>query len=481
MKKLLSKKQIKTFFVFPLFLLVLASCSKKNDITPDGPNPPGQTTLSSAKEITGVTILKSENSNIAGDGYLYKSGVKLYITIPMGSTLSSVKVNFNLSNKASIKVDGVTLVNNSSVLDLTKTITATVLAEDGSSLAYTILAQEGIKDIDAMIYPFIEKYNIPAASYAIGKNSSENVVYKNASGFSRVETKERATPNHLFRLASMTKQHTAIAVMSLIQQGKINIDQLVFGPTGILKATFPAVGQMSAKVTVRHLLEHTAGYTGDPMFTSTYAGQSLDQRIQVMLNSAQSEPGTKYSYYNMGYGTLGKVIEVVSGKDYETFLKELYAPIGITRLRLASATTANIPVDEAVCYPQGNSTAYGNDMNVMKAAAGVAVSTEDLFKILYSVDGAPVRPDILSLSTIALMFTPSTVFAGYAKGWRTNHTLFSGFYHGGNLAGTGTFWIYGTDYSVAVLLNSRNNDDAFDTDLIVLTNNLMKKAKELGL
>ncbi|MGF1923126.1 MAG: serine hydrolase domain-containing protein, partial [Bacteroidia bacterium] len=370
---------------------------------------------------------------------------------------------------------------NSGVLDLTKTVMATVSAEDGSSTAYTILAQEGIRDIDSMIFPFIEKYGIPAASYAIGKNSVENIVYKNASGFAKVETRDRATPNHLFRLASMTKQHTAIAIMSLVQQGKIGIDQLVFGPTGILKATFPSVGQMSAKVTVRHLLEHTAGYTGDPMFSTSNAGQNLEQRIDAMLKSAQSEPGTKYSYYNMGYGTLGKVIEVVSGKDYETFLKELYSPLGISRLRLASATNANIPSDEAVCYPQGNSTAYGNDMNVMKAAAGVAVSTEDLFKILYSVDGAAVRPDILSLQTIALMFTPSTVFPGYAKGWRTNHTLFSGFYHGGNLAGTGTFWIYGSEYSVAILLNSRSNDDAFDTDLIVLTNNVMKKAKELGL
>lgn len=475
------QQTLSKFFVYTLFLFVLASCSKKNDVRPDVPNPPGQAVLSSAKEILTVNILKSENTNLTNDGYFYKSSNKIYISIPLGSSLSGIKVNFNLSPKANIKIDGTTLTNNAGLLDLTKTLTATVIAEDGSAATYTILAQLGIKDIDAMVFPFMEKYGIPAASYAIGKNSIENIVYKNASGFARIETQERATPNQLFRLASMTKQHTAIAIMSLIQQGKMGIDDLVFGPTGILKAAFPTVGQLSAKVTVRHLLEHTGGYTGDPMFTATYAGLTLDQRIQVMLNSAQSEPGTKYTYYNMGYGALGRVIEVVSGKDYESYLKQLYAPLGITRLRLASATAAAIPIDEAVCYPQGNSTAYGNDMNVMKAAAGVAVNTEDLFRILYAVDGGTVRPDILSLSTIALMFTPSAVFSGYTKGWRTNHTLFSGFYHGGNLAGTGTFWIYGTEYSVAILLNSRSNDDAFDTDLIVLTNNLMKKAKELGL
>ncbi|MEJ5993879.1 serine hydrolase domain-containing protein [Pedobacter sp. Du54] len=477
--KIFLNKKLKNLLVLTSFIVVLAACSKKDDIGP-GTNPP-TATLSSAKEITNVNIFKSDNPNLTGDGYVYRSGVKLYITIPLGSDLSAVKVIFNVSAKANVKIDGLTLSNNTATLDLTKTINATVSAEDGSATAYTILAQLGIKDMDAMIYPFIEKYGIPAASYAIGKNSLESIVYKNASGFSRTETKERATPNHLFRLASMTKQHTAIAIMNLIQQGKIGINDLVFGPTGLLKASFPVVGQLSAKVTVKHLLEHTGGYTGDPMFSAANVGQSLDQRIQVMLNSAQSEPGTKYYYYNMGYGVLGKVIEVVSGKDYETYLKEMYASIGITRLRLATATAANIPSDEAVCYPQGNSTAYGNDMNVMKAAAGVAVTTEDLFKILYAVDGGTLKPDILSTATRTLMFTPSDAFSGYAKGWRTNHTLFSGFYHGGNLAGTGTFWIYGTEYSVAVLLNSRNNDDAFDADLIVLTNNLMKKAKELGL
>ncbi len=479
MKNSFLKKKIKPLVVLTSFLFVLAACSKKDDIGP-GVNPP-TAALSSAKEITAINILKSDNPSITGDGYVYKSGVKIYITIPLGSNLSAVKVIFNLSAKASVKVDGLTLNSNAGMLDLSKTLTATITAEDGSSTSYTVLAQLGIKDIDALIYPFIEKYGIPAASYAIAKNSIEGVVYKNASGFAKVETKDRATPNHLFRLASMTKQHTAIAIMSLIQQGRMGINDLVFGPTGLLKASFPTVGPMSAKVTVKHLLEHTAGYTGDPMFTSTYAGQSLDQRIQVMLSSTQSEPGTKYYYYNMGYGTLGKVIEAVSGKDYETYIKELYAPIGITRLRLASATTSNIPADEAVCYPQENSTAYGNDMNVMKAAAGIAVTTDDLFKILYAVDGGSLRQDILTPAIRTLMFTPSDAFSGYAKGWRTNHTLFSGYYHGGNLAGTATFWIYGTEYSVAILLNSRNNEDAFDADLIVLTNNIMKKAKELVL
>jgi CubicO group peptidase (beta-lactamase class C family) len=480
MKKLFTLHEVvKTYLVFTLFITVLASCSKKDDPTP-GNNPPTTNpgTSSSAKEITSIAILKSENANINGDGYIYKSTSKIYVTLPLGSTLTGVKVNFNLSPKASIKVDGNTLANNSGTLDLSKTLPVIVTAEDGTTANFTILAQTGIKDIDAMIYPFIEKYNIPAASYAIGKNSTESVVYKNACGFASVEGNERATAEYEFRLASMSKQHTAIAIMSLIQAGKIGLNDLVFGATGILKASFPTVGPKSAKVTVRHLLEHTAGYSGDPMFSSS-AGTTLDQKIQTMLNSNQSEPGTTYTYYNMGYGVLGKIIEVVSGKDYITYIKELYGTGGIT-VNLASSSPTSRRAKEAVCYPQGSSTAYGNDIEVYKAAGGISINTDNLFKVLYSVDGGTIRPDILDYATRTMMFTKSTI-ANYTLGWRTGHSLFEGFYHGGNLIGTATFWIYGTEYSAAILLNSRSENSNFDTELIVLTNNVMAKAKELRL
>lgn len=472
------KKKYSNLLIVAALLVLLFSCSKKDH--PANPiDPPVVTTpASSAKQITAVNILKSENSSFTSDGYAFLSGTKIYITLPLNSALNNVKVNFILSDKASVKVNGAALSGGSGFINLSTETSAEVTAEDKSIQTYTILAQTGIKEIDAMIYSFIEKYNIPAASYAVGKNSREDIVYKNASGYAVTETKERAAPDYEFRLASMTKQHTAIAIMRLIQEGKIAIDQLVFGPSGILKDQWPVVGPLSSKVTVQHLLEHTAGYTGDPMFSSS-AGATLNEKIQYMLNSAQSEPGTKYYYYNLGYGVLGKIIEKVTGKDYITYLKELYATAGI-QVNLASSSPANRRSKEAVCYPQGSSSAYANDMEVYKAAGGVSINTENLFKVLYAVDGGSIKPDILDAPTRTFMFTKSTV-ANYAKGWRMNHSLFNGYYHGGNLIGTATFWIYGTDYSAAVLLNSRSNEDNFDTDLIVLANNILNKAKELGL
>ncbi len=475
------KNKVKAGLILTLLIAFLASCSKKDDPVPIKPptTPTTPTTKSSEKEILRVDILKSENANISGDGYFYKSGSKFYITIPLNSTLTAVKVNFAISSKASIKIDGTTLANNTGMLDLSKTLSAVVTAEDASTTTYTIMAQIGIKEIDEMLYPFIEKYAIPAASYAISKNGIEDLVYKNAIGFANVEANQRADADYEFRLASMSKQHTAIAIMSLIQNGKIGIDDLVFGATGILKAYWPSVGPKSSKVTVRHLLEHTGGYWGDPMFSSA-SGATLDEKIQYMLNSAQNEPGTIYTYYNMGYGTLGKVIEVVSGKEYGAYLKEIYAPAGVV-VNLASSSPASSRTKEAICYPQGSSTtAYGNNIEVYKAAGGVSINTENLFKVLYSVDGGSIKPDILNSTYRNLMFTKSAV-SNYAMGWRTSHNLFDGYYHGGNLIGSATFWIYGTEYSAAILLNSRSSDSGFDTELILLTNKLITKAKELGL
>ncbi len=471
------RTKVKSTLYFAVLIAFLASCSKKNDPTP-GNTTPVTTPVGSGKDITSISILKGENASITGDGYFFKSGLKIYITIPINSTITAVRVNFNLSPKAVIKVNGTALANNSGTLDLSKTITASVFAEDGSSLTYTILAQVGIKEIDQMLYPFMEKYSLPAASYAVGKNSVERIVYKNAAGFANTSTKERATVDHDFRLASMSKQHTAIAIMTLIQDGKIGLDELVFGPTGILKASFPTVGAKSAKVTVRHLLEHTAGYTGDPMFTSS-TGATLDAKIQYMLNSAQNEPGTVYYYYNMGYGTLGKIIEVVSGKEYGAYLKQIYTPAG-AEINISSTSANTLRVREAVCYSQTSGNAYSTDIDVYKAAGGISITTENLFKVLYSVDGGTLNADILTPATRTLMFTKSTV-ANYALGWRTGHSLFTGFYHGGNLNGTATFWIYGSEYSAAILLNSRSELSGFDTELILLTDNIIKKAKELGL
>lgn len=485
-----------------LFFLFVVSCSKDDTPAPEPTPPPSSGPVApklTGRELFDVKILQGANPELSEDAHFYRpaTGSTYYMTIPRGFTDRNLEIEIVSSEKSTITVNGTALTMmegtlNSSKVAMGKTriqideidrLGIQVSAEDGFRSSYEVLVQDGIVAIDAMVYPFLIKYNIPAGSFAIGKNSEEDIVYKTALGYADVNKKERAGPHHLFRLASMSKQFTAIGIMALIQEGKIGIDDAVFGPDGILKDQWSSVSARSAQVTIQHLLEHTLGYDAHDIMFSAASPNTLERRVDMLLQSSgQHVPGTVFLYSNMGYGLLGRVIEVVSGKDYITFLQELFAPIGAEDVYLAARNAQSVREHEATLYAQtGSSGAYGSDIDVYKAAGGILTNTDNLFKMLYAVDGGSKKPDILNDEMRELMFTPSTVFRGYAKGWRTNHSLFDGYYHGGNLIGTATFWIYGTEYSAAMLLNSRSYEPNFGTDLIELTKDIMEKAKELGL
>ncbi|OFY91568.1 MAG: hypothetical protein A2266_02480 [Bacteroidetes bacterium RIFOXYA12_FULL_40_10] len=323
----------------------------------------------------------------------------------------------------------------------------------------------------------MDKYSIPGISFALSKN--EQIVYKSGLGFAIKEGDLRTKPNHLFRLASVSKQFTTLCIMKLMEQGKLSVESKVFGPGGILAQEFPNnISVKAAKVTVRNLLEHNSGWTSnpDPMFTTSFKGQTLDERINYMLTSAQSEPGSAYSYYNMGFGVLGKIIEKLSGKSYEQYLKEVLLQAGVTNVHVGGDQSQRRP-DEVVYYSQDGTNGYGNEMQVIAAAGGVIASTEEMLKLLFHVDGKTGIPDIISPATRTLMLTQSVVYDRYALGWRMNHSYYpNSWYHGGNLAGTATMWVMGPNINCVVLCNSRSYKTGFDDETYALLKELINLA-----
>lgn len=454
--------------IITLFSFILASCSKKDA-------PP--VVKSDAKELINVVVSKTKNTGYAEDGFVFQKNDKVYITVPMGSNMTGVKMDLSVSPKATVSFEGTPVPNLTGTFDLTETKRVTVTSESGSSQVYYILAQPGIKEFDQMIYDFKEKYSIPGVSFAISKTSTSQIVYKSGIGHIDEVNLVRTKPNHLFRLGSMSKQFTSIATMKLIQNGSFTVESKVFGPTGILKDEFPTVTPMAARVTVRQLLDHTSGWESnpDPMFTSSFNGQSITQRINYVLTSPQVEPGTRYSYYNMGFGILGKVIEKASGKAYEVFLKEVLAEAGITDIHVGKDKAGKRP-NEAIYYSQNGYNGYLNDMNVIAPAGGIIASTEQLLKLQTYIDGKTNIPDILTPAIRTLMLTQSGL-GNYALGWRMNHRLFPGsWYHGGNLAGTGTFWVMGPEYNVVILCNSRSYISGFDDDFYYISDRMLRHA-----
>ncbi len=471
----ISKKSFQKLFqkvtMITLFAFVLASCSKEK---------PAETTKSNLKELVTVEIKKSDNAGYTQDGFIFKKNDIIYVTVPQGADMSKVKMDLKISPKATATFDGRAVPNLTGTFDLTETKKIIVTSESGSPRVYQILAQPGIKEFDQLIYDFKETFSIPGVSFAISKTATSEIVYKSGIGHSDETTLLRTRPNHLFRLGSVSKQFTSIATMKLIQQGKLTIESKIFGSQGILKDEYTDISAMAANVTLRQLLDHTTGWESnpDPMFTTSFKGQTLRERIQYVVKSPQAVPGTKFSYFNMGYGILDKVIEKASGKKYEVFLKEVLAEAGITDIHVGK-DRAGRRANEVVYYSQNGYNGYANEMDMIAAAGGIIASTEQLLKLQYYIDGKANIPDILTPEIRNLMLTKSGSNT-YALGWRMNHRLFpDSWYHGGNIAGTAAFWVMGPEYNTVILCNSRSYITGFDDELYYISEKMIKHAASI--
>ena len=167
---------------------------------------------------------------------------------------------------------------------------------------------------------------VPGASVALtdGKTVVEAVY-----GVTSLRTQTSVTPQTLFQVGSITKIYTATLVMALVDQGKIDLA----APVQTYLPWFAVSdAEVSAAVTVRQLLSHTAGFEGDD-FTDTGRG---DEALRVygegLAKATQIHPlGAMFSYCNSGFSVLGMVLEAVTGKSWDALVQELLAvPLGLT-------------------------------------------------------------------------------------------------------------------------------------------------------
>ncbi|MHC1689628.1 MAG: serine hydrolase domain-containing protein [Bacteroidales bacterium] len=471
MTKLYPQSSVLRYLSFFLAAVLFVTSCSKDDVIP----PP--VAKSDKNDIVLFQFKKEYNPSLSASGLSYYSGNLIFVTLPEGSSLNALKPSFEVSPKATLSINGIEQQSGVTQVDFSNTVTISIKSESGLSKEYKVLAQPGKANFDELIYSFMKRYSIPGISYAVTKD--EAIVYKSGLGFASVEGGERTRPDHLFRLASVSKQFTSLCIMKLVEGGKLSLDRNVFGAGGVLASEFPTVTAMASRVTVRSLLEHTSGWISDPdpMFTTSFKGQTLDQRIAHVLNSVQYEPGTKHSYFNMGFGILGKVIEKITGKGYETYLKEVLATAGVTDIHIGGNRSQR-RANEVVYYSQNGTDGYGNEMDVIAAAGGVIASSEQMMKLMFHIDGRSKIPDIISAQTRQTMLTASSAYNRYALGWRLNHSFYPGsFYHSGNLAGTASMWVMGNDgTNCVVLCNSRSYIDGFDDEMYALLRDILNLA-----
>jgi D-alanyl-D-alanine carboxypeptidase len=173
----------------------------------------------------------------------------------------------------------------------------------------------------------MQKQHIPGLSLAIVKNGK--IVKAKGYGLANVELNVPATKDSVYEIGSVTKVFTATAVMMLVNDGKIGLDDKITNYVSGLP-------QAWSEISVRHLLSHTSGITNDYADvgeTSTRLRNPLlsKQFLELVTNyQLASSPGEKWAYSNTGYYLLGLIIEKASGKSYADFMKQrIFMPLGM--------------------------------------------------------------------------------------------------------------------------------------------------------
>lgn len=421
------------------------------------------------------------NSGMKSNALVVRIGNIYYITVDEGTDVTALAPTITSGEGTTFYIDGKPIDSGVTPVDFSQTAKLVMVGSDGSESSYYICLKTGNKLIDDQVYAIMRKYDIPGISLSATKK--EKIVYSSGYGFANTTTMERVTSKHLFRLASISKTQTSIGIMTLVEKGKLKLSDKVFGKGGIFEQELGTEGLVSGagQVTVKHLLQHTSGWSDEHIFTSAsgLGGKDVLGRMKYVVHNIPMDntPGTKHSYYNMGFGLLGCIIEKISGKDYETFMREeVYAKIGVTDIWVGGDQYHQRD-NECVYYSQDGKNGYSNDMHLIRALGGLIASTDELMKVVASVDYGDVFPDILKKETLDLMYTPSEAYNRYALGWRVNYPYYPDWssYHGGTLAGTGTLMARdkSRDAASVVLCNSRSYLEGFDDSMYDLLDMVM--------
>ena len=315
--------------------------------------------------------------------------------------------------------------------------------------------------MDKKVNAYLNKWHMKGASLAITRGDS--LVYAKGYGWADEENGLEMTPRHILRMASVSKLITAAGIMVLHDRGDLNINDTVFGPSGILNdSTITALikDKNYYKITVEHLMRHQAGFRRDPLFSSRdvmhqlqldHAPEAEDFYRVVLNRRLKFAPGSWQSYSNFGYLLLSKIIEKVSGMPYDEFIRtEVLEPAGCYDMHIAGTYYEDKRDNEVRYYTHEGDGKYieeytdsdvmvercygGNNIPLLSGAGAWCGSPAEIARFVASIDGRPEVPDIITKESVDLM-TGYYDRDTFSLGWNDTHPD-KGWSRTGTLSGT---------------------------------------------
>lgn len=313
------------------------------------------------------------------------------------------------------------------------------------------ISKSSDQQIDALIQKLIHQEGIPGISVAVAQQN--RLVYSKGFGMADVENSVPATARTLYRTASIAKPMTAAVVLSLMEEGKLDLDEDV-------RTYVPEFGQKRWAVTARHLLGHLGGirhYKSESEASSTDHFFSLESALKTFTEDRLThKPGAKYRYSSFGYNLLGSVSQAVGQDAFPNLLQQyVFGPAGMTQtvvddqsvvipnrsrgyIRATETLLTTLPDDHNWVLGELYNAAL-HDTSMKIPSGGLLSTASDLVRFATSIN----QQKLLKPSTLQLMWTqqqttdgkPTTYGLGWNVGQKSGHPAV---WHGGAQSGTST-------------------------------------------
>ena len=307
------------------------------------------------------------------------------------------------------------------------------------------------------------------------------IVYNKSLGYKDFENKTPLGDNDIFRIASISKSFTATGIMQLVEQGKLDLDTDVSDLVGfkVRNPKYPKV-----PITVKMLLSHSSSMNdANGYFTINAINPDSSATWQTAYNDY--EPGSKYEYCNLGYNTLGTILERVSGERFDKYIvNNILNPLGvyggyevlsldstkfvkIYSYDKADSTFTHSPAAYATREEEIKNYVFGHSTPVFSPTGGLKISALDLAKVMmmHMNNGSLDSVKVISEESAQLMQTPAIEPTdegdGYGFAIRISNQLLDGYKMIGHTGGaygvfTSMFWDADKNFGFVVMTNGCN-------------------------
>lgn len=316
-------------------------------------------------------------------------------------------------------------------------------------------------EVDALMHAYTG--DVPGASVLVLRDGEP--ILRRSYGLANIEEHVAAMPAVNYRLASVTKQFTAAAILLLAEDGKLQLDDPI-------RKWLPTLPDATDAITIRQVLSHMSGLIDyEDVIPPTMTAQLHDTDVLKILESQNRTyfpPGTGYRYSNSGYALLALIVGRASGTDFASFLRErIFKPLGMNNT-VAYEEDISTVANRAFGYSETNGSWARTDQSQTSAVlgdGGIYSSIDDLAKW----DAALYDERLLSDESRKLAFTPVTPTddpsVEYGMGWRiTAETL----WHSGETMGFRNVIVrYPQRHMSVIVLTNRNDPEPYKTALAI--------------